>query len=277
MDVALIDYWALQGKGPYHRASAESKVLATALVLAGVLVAGDMVTLLAIYLFLAAVTATSRLPLGRVLTIAAYPAVFGVLFAVSRWDGTFATPTGILLRAMDASLAVVLLIVTTPYPEIFSVLRVLMPRALADALFLSYRSLFILLRLVSELITALRIRGGLDRRRYVDTLRNLGQGLGNVIVHAVDLSERFYEVLRIRGYSGRLASSSHFRGLTRADAAPLLVSTSILSLSLTMRLYPTLGQLNGYILLAGLLALLVSYAVNRRGLRAEKELELWKR
>lgn len=277
MDIALIDYWALQGRGPYHRASAGSKVVATSLVIAAVLVAGDVVTLLAIYLLLAAVTAASRLPVGRVLAIAAYPGVFGVLFAVSRWDGTLATPLGILLRAMDAGLGVVLLIVTTPYPEIFAVLGVLMPRALVDALFLTYRSLFILLRLVSDLITALKIRGGMDRKRYVQTLGNIGHGLGHVIVHGIDLSERFYQVLKIRGYSGKLASSARFRALSAMDIVPVIIGMAMLALASIMRLDVGLEELNGYVLVAAVAAFVVSLLANRRGLRAERELELWKR
>ncbi len=251
--------------------------MATALVLAAVLVATDAVTLLAIYLLLAAVTATSRLPMGRVLVIAAYPAIFAFLFALSRWDGTLGTPMSIVLKAMDAGLAVVLLIVTTPYPEIFGVLGTMMPRVLVDGLFLTYRSLFILLRLVSELTTALRLRGGLDRRRYLAMLRNLGQGLGHVIVHGIDLSERFYQVLRVRGYCGKLASSGGWRAASIADAVPISIAVSILGLAVLARTYARLQEFNGYIVVGSLGLFIVSLVVNRRGLGAERGLELWKR
>ncbi len=277
MDVALIDYWALHGGGPYHRASAGAKMLATALVIAAVLIAGDVVTLTIIYLLLAGVTATSRLPMGKVLLIAAYPATFGVLFALSRWDGTLAAPATIILRAMDAGLATVLLIVTTPYSEIFRVLRLAIPSPYSDALFLTYRSLFLLLRLVSELLIALRIRGGFVRWRYLRTVRNIGQGLGHIVVHAIALTERFYQVLRVRGYSGAWASPVRGKPITVLDLVPVAVGTGIFFIAFILRMLPSLRQVNGFLLVGAALVFAVSFVVHRKGLRVATETELWKR
>jgi len=64
---------------------------------------------------------------------------------------------------MGAALAMVLLIGTTSYPQLFAVLGRVLPRVVADALLMTYRTFFMLLEAMDHLITALRLRGGLLR------------------------------------------------------------------------------------------------------------------
>lgn len=258
MDIGTIDYWAVSGSSPLHRASALSKLVAAGLLVAAVVITWDVFALLGIYLTVAAGVVLSCLPVLRVLAIAAYPAVFALLFAVSQWDGSLLGAILIIGRAVTAAAIMVALITTTPYPRLFAVLRHILPALVADALFVTYRSLFILLGLLGDLTTSLRLRGGLSRRRYLHNARNLADGLGLLLVHTVALTEQFYNVLRLRGHSGRLAGGVSWSRTTKYDLLPLGSGLLILAAVLLFRFAPGASLYNGYLLLASVVALLAA-------------------
>ena len=232
MDIAALDRWAVQGESPWHRAAPLAKIGATALFIAAVVMSHHVAALVTLYLALAALMAWARLPLRRVLVIAAYPALFAVLFAVSRWDGTWQMPATILLKAVGAAMAMVLLITTTPYPDLFAALSRVLPHLISDALFMTYRSFFLLLEGMDHLITALRLRGGLQRRQPLRTIKNLALALGVLLIHALDLSRRLYDVLLVRGYRGRFPTGQRWRQfVARRDVLPLLVGLALVAIA----------------------------------------------
>ncbi len=263
MDIGTIDFLAVKGRSPLHRASPLSKLVAAALLIAAIILANDLFVLLAIYLILVAAVVLARLPVLQLLALAAYPALFSLLFAVSRWSGSLIDPLLIIAKAMTAAATMVVLITTTPYPQLFTLLRHLLPALIADALFLTYRSTFILFGILGDLLMALRLRGGFSRHRYLHNTRNLAQGLGLLFLRAMAYSERLLDVLRLRGYSGKLASNSSLSHPSAFDLLPLATGVIVLASVLAFRLAPATTQYNGYLLLAALLALL-GVAIARR-------------
>ncbi|MCC7354418.1 MAG: ATP-binding cassette domain-containing protein [Anaerolineae bacterium] len=256
MDIAALDRWAVQGESPWHRAAPLAKIGATALFIAAVVMSRNVAALVTLYLALAALMAVARLPLRRVLIIAAYPALFAVLFAVSRWDGTWQAPAVVILKAVGAAMAMVLLITTTPYPDLFAALSRVLPRLVSDALFMTYRSFFLLLEGMDHLITALRLRGGLQRRKPVRTVQNLALALGVLLIHALDLSQRLYDVLLVRGYRGRFPSGQRWRQfVARRDVLPLLAGLALLMTAWAWQgtTWPVRYPLAGPLLALGLL------------------------
>lgn len=265
MDIGSIDHWANNWDSFMHRASAPSKVFSAGLVIAAVILTRDFFILLTIYITVIAIIVLTRLPASKILLIDAYPGIFALLFAISRWDGTILTPATIILRALVAALAALMLITTTPYPAVFAVIHGLMPRLVGDGLFLTYRSVFVLLDLMGNLWTALKLRGGLSKGRYRRNLGNIAFGLGLLLVRALSLSEKMYEAMRVRGYSGRLTSPASWRRVTGYDATPLALGFLSLSLALAVRLYRDQVIIyNGYFLLLSVLALI--FALTYTGL-----------
>ncbi|MGI5837115.1 MAG: energy-coupling factor transporter transmembrane component T family protein [Chloroflexota bacterium] len=268
MDIGTIDYWAVGRSSPLHKASALSKVIAAGLLVASVIVTWDIFALLGIYLFAAAGIVLACLPVLRVLAVALYPAIFALLFAVSQWDGSLLGPLLVVGRALAAAAVMVTLIATTPYPQLFAVLRFVLPTLVADALFITYRSLFILLGLFGYLMTSLRLRGGLSKHRFIHNARNLATGLGLMLVRSVALAERLYDVLRLRGYSGRLTGGTSWRQFTKYDTYPLAASSLILAAVLVLRFVPGAYLYNGYLLLAAVLTLAAAALARLRCRRA---------
>jgi len=257
MDIGIIDYWANRGDSILHRASAPSKVVAAALIVGGVVMTANLFVLLAIYLAVAAVIISARLPALRIAAIAAYPAIFALIFAVSRWDGSLLSPAIIVLRSLAAALTMLMLITTTPYPQVFATFHRFVPRAVGDGLFLTYRSLFIILDLLGDIWIALRLRGGVTRGRYVKNVVNVSYGLGLLALRAFRLSQRLYDVMRLRGYAGRLVARRRARKLSACDLYPLGLGASLAALSAATTLWPAiLIPYVGYAPLAALAALL---------------------
>jgi len=271
MDIAAIDYWANSGSSPLHRSSALTKGLAALAFVTAAVLAASPYLLLAIYMILLAGVLVTRLPARRLLVIAAYPTLFALLFAVSRWDGELVAPALILLKTLTAAQAMVLLITTTPYTDLFAAVGRLMPGLLADGLFVTYRSFFLLLQEMDRMLTALRLRGGLRRGRYASNARNLSRALGMLLVQALDLSERLYSVLRVRGYRGRLEAGHRWRSVSDADLLPVVAAIAALALSLLARLAPELWlSYNGFVLMGAAALVVVALLGRRNGETGER-------
>jgi cobalt/nickel transport system permease protein len=274
MDVSAIDYYANHGGSFLHKASAPSKLVFAGLVIASVVVTGNFYFLLGAYITLAALVFRTGLPAFKVITIAAYPAIFALIFAAAGWNGNWIGAGVIVLKALTAALASVIVIVTTPYPDVFASLRPFLPKIIAEGLFLTYRSLFLLLDLLDNLLKALQVRGGISRGKIVRNVVNFSSGIGLLLVRGLDISEKFYGVMRVRGYNGKLSDGYDRAGSPLCDAGAVLTGAVILALALMMRYEPGLESLGIYFVYAAVLALVLSAAW---GLYPKREAEAWKK
>ncbi len=227
--LAQIDYLASTGRTPWHRASAMGKLLLALAILIVAVFAPGLRLLVAVHALVWILALTSRLP-GRLVAVAAgYPLLFSALFIASQWDGTWQTPVRLGLRPLTSSLAAVWLVGTTPYPDLFAPLSRVLPRSTGDGLFLTYRALFALLARSERLWRALRLRGGLSgpaRRR----LALAGGGLGTLVVHGFERSQRLYSAMLLRGHSGRICGCRHYAEWSRADLWVALAATVLAGL-----------------------------------------------
>lgn len=214
--LAQIDYLASAGRTVWHRASALGKLLLALAILLVAVFAPGLRLLAAVHALTWVLVLGSRLPARLVVAAAGYPLVFAALFIASQWDGTWQTPARLGLRPLTSSLAAVWLVGTTPYPDLFAPLSRVLPRSAGDGLFLTYRALFALLARSDRLWRALRLRGGLAgpaRRR----LALAGGGLGTLVVHGFERSQRLYSTMLLRGHSGRICGCRHYAEWSLAD------------------------------------------------------------
>jgi cobalt/nickel transport system permease protein len=230
LELAQVDQWAVAGTSAWHRASALGKLISTAMIIGAVITARDWRILLIVYLAILAAIASARLPVLKIALVGAYPALFSVLFAVSQtggWDVVFL----IVTRALTAALAMLLLITTTPYVDIFAALGRILPSLLADGLLVTYRSFFILLETFGRLMTGLRLRGAYSRWRWKG-FGQLAEVVGVTFLHALDLAEHSHAVLHLRGYAGRIPSGDRWRRVNANDLLPLALGALALGLTL---------------------------------------------
>ena len=258
MDVAIIDYYANHGRSFLHKAKAFWKIVFAALIIASIILTNELYLLAGIYVALVTVAIWTRLPVFRIISIAAYPAIFALIFAIAFWNGSWIRAGVIMLKALSAALTMVLLIVTTPYPDVFNVIRPLMPRIIAEAMFVTYRSVFILLELTDELVKGLKVRGGLSRRKYLSNIKNFSSGIGLLLVRGFDFSEKFYGVMTVRGYGGKISSRRTSSIFSLNDAITLLIGILIFALAVSTFIQKSFLEFSIYIVAASLILLVFS-------------------
>ena len=203
IDIARIDHWAANGASSFHRASVLSKFLFLLCVIA------------------AAVVTKDPEPLA---------AVFALLYAISLRGGWW-TYALLLLKAVTPAYAVGMVVASTPYPRIFSFLGTFLPEVVAAGMFMAYRTLFILLDMMDNFGTAIRLRGGFSPGNIVKNGSNIAKGVGMLLVRAVERSQRLYAVMAVRGYNGSMAEKTvgTFGG---SDWLPLGAGIAVLALVL---------------------------------------------
>lgn len=204
IDVARIDQWASGGDSLLHRASAAAKLLFVLLVVAGAVIARDPLPLALGFGLLLAVAVAIGLPWRAIGLLSLYAALFALLYAASLRRGAWVYAL-VLLKSVTPAFAVGMLITTTPYPRIFSLLSTFLPEIVASGLFMTYRSFFILLDMMDSFGTSIKLRGGFSPGNIIRNGGNMAKGIGALLVRAVERSSRLYAVMSVRGYNGSMA------------------------------------------------------------------------
>jgi len=228
IDVARIDHWAASGAGPLHEASTIAKIIFLLLVLSAAVLSRNPYALLTGYGVLLVVAAASGLPWSRVMVLSWYAAVFALLYSLSLRSGGWDRML-FILKAITPSCAMLMLIVSTPYPRIFSLLSMVLPEVLAAGLFMTYRTLFILLDMMDNFAAAIRLRGGFSPGSLYKNSANISRGIAMLLVRAVERASRLYAVMVVRGYNGSMAEQGGIR-LHRSDWLPITTGTVVLML-----------------------------------------------
>jgi cobalt/nickel transport system permease protein len=228
IDVARIDHWATSGSGPLHRSSPAAKVLFLLLVVSAAVIAKNPYPLVVSYGALLVVSALAGLPWSRILALSWYAAVFALIYSLSIRGGMWIRSL-FIVKAITPSCAMLMLIVSTPYPRIFSLLSTVLPEIIAAGLFMTYRTLFILLDMMDSFATAIRFRGGFSPGSLYKNGANISRGVAMLLVRAVERSSRIYAVMVVRGYSGSMAARSQVR-FQHADWLPLILGSGVLFL-----------------------------------------------
>jgi energy-coupling factor transporter transmembrane protein EcfT len=206
IQLSYLDYAAVERKSFLHRLTPGVKIIGMVLVLLGVVTLRNLPGLLSLYTILLVLFFASSTPF-RIFPLTFYPLVFAVLFIlISGFQIRFILL--IFLKVLCGSTGVVLLLATTPYPSIFAVLGRFFPSLLVTALFLTYRSIFILLTVLEETQHALYLRGGLQWRHPWRSVNNVANAFGHLIIKGIDASEKMYESMVLRGFKDKI----HYRG-----------------------------------------------------------------
>ncbi|MBF4510645.1 MAG: hypothetical protein ISP10_09245 [Aeromicrobium sp.] len=263
MDVTAVDRSAVNGASALHRAAPRSKLVAVALLICAVVVATDPLALAGVTLALLGAAGAVRLPLRQMLPLALYPALFAVIFALAAAPGPV-TAALIVLKAVTAALGVVVLMFTTPYPQVFAPIQRVTPTIVGDALLMTYRSLFILAEKSADLMRAVRLRAGVSARQPLRSAQATTRALGGLLLYSFDLSQREYDILRIRGYEGGFRVTPQSSTAPAADVAAIVFGSLALALTLAARSLPALAGLTWMTTLAGLALLIAGLLLGRR-------------
>ena len=231
MKISFVDRNAVLGKSPLHRMAPESKMAAAGFLLLAAVTAGKLELLSFLFLTLSILLLVTGTGLCRQAVFLVYPLFFGLLFGRVLMGLTGASLALVLLRASSAVFVLLLLITTTPYVQIFAVLSRVLPALLVDIMFLTYRSFFILGEKAGETVTALRLKGGYDLQSLGSSLKNGARILGFTLVNAVEMNERSFRILLLRGYEGGIVPAREAFSWRLANVVPVALSSMIFLLA----------------------------------------------
>lgn len=263
MQIGRIDESATLGDSWLHRISPVSKLVALGLLLAAVVLSWNVLVVASLMLSVLSVAISARLKRRLVLTLAGYPTVFALIFAFSAATSVLGGLV-IVLKAVTAALGAVVVILTTPYPYVFAPVQRVVPTIVGDALLMTYRSLFLLLEKFGNLLVAARLRAGLSAGHPVRTAKATTRALGGLLLYSFDLSQRSYDIMRMRGYEGRLHVSLPKSRSPRTDGVLLAGATVMLGVSLAWRLeYQSLNPYSWVVAGVALLGLAAACVAGR--------------
>jgi len=224
--IGRLDLLANSGRTPWHRSSALGKLVLVLGVVLAAIATRSLSLLVALHLVAWSLVLSCRMPWRIVVAAASYPLLIAGLFVIASWGGAARAQATLLLRPVTASLMVLWLVATTPYPDLFAPVSRVLPRHLADGLFLTYRALFELLGRTERLWRALRMRGGSEAppgRR----LMFAGEGLATLVLYGFERSQRLYAAMLLRGHSGRICGCRHWAEFGPADVGVAAVAAVV--------------------------------------------------
>jgi cobalt/nickel transport system permease protein len=216
----------LQGTSPVHRLDARAKLLATlAFILATSLSPPRAVTLALLGALALAAIGIARIPLLEALKRSSLVLPFAGMVAVSLpftragetlWSaellGWTLTLTDQGLRAFGSLLVKAwlsvwvsgLLVATTPFPALLAGMRGLqIPNVLVILIGFTYRYLFVLVEEAMRLQTARDARSVGSGGTLFWRAKVLGAMVGSLFIRSYERSERIYQAMVSRGYSGQ--------------------------------------------------------------------------
>lgn len=200
-----LDYLALEGKSFLHRIAPDLKIIGMGFVLLGVVTFESISFIFLLYLILLSLFFISKLP-KSIFLFTLYPLIFAILLIfISGFQIHFIV--FIVLKVLCGSTGVVILFSTTPSPKIFQSLGKILPSIIVAGLFITYRSMFILLKVMEETQYALYLRGGFQWKHPWRSLINISNAFGHLIIKSIDSSENMYEAMMVRGFKNRI----HYR------------------------------------------------------------------
>jgi cobalt/nickel transport system permease protein len=203
---ARIERWS-QGSSAIHRCPAPAKILAVLALLISIAVSKSFGAV-ACGALLLAIAVAAGLPMPAMLWSAATVLPFALCFAVSSaLAGDSARAAWLVIRAYLSALAALLLIATTPMPDLIGGLEWLrVPRFLLQVMQFLYRYLIVLAEEATAMRQAASARGGSTGMGSFGKLRfrQSSAAAGVLFARSYARAEAVHRAMLSRGFEGRL-------------------------------------------------------------------------
>lgn len=233
MHHVVLDRWSRQSS-PLHRRDARAKIIAVLVFLVVLATAHrSFISLgLAYFLILIAAGLVAGLPVFAALRRAAVVLPFTAVFAaISVAAGEPMRAAVLVLKSYLSALAVLILVSTTPLPELLRGLECMgVPRYLLMVVQFLYRYLFVISEEAQHMRAAAQAKSGSMRRAlfHRSPFSAAAGALGVLFARSYGHAEGVYQAMLARGFQG------HFRTITspvfkKADAVFLLAALAVLA------------------------------------------------
>lgn len=221
MDISYLDYLANTRTGVIRNSSVVTKLFFCVCCMAAGLSSKDVYLVGGVCTLLIFLNLISGMQLGKLLHFMIYPLFFSFAFVFMQ---LFTNPLGaatVLLKAVSSVLSMMLLLITTPFPDLFAFLGLFLPKVLVSSVFFTYRIFFVLLQQLSDALKSMRLRGKFRISRIFFYIKSLANLLGSLFISALDMSERMSVIYAIRGFQGKVYACNRWNRFSWCDAVLL--------------------------------------------------------
>jgi cobalt/nickel transport system permease protein len=248
-DIDLITFYSEKGTSVFSRISPWTKAIMLVLIILFVSLVKSLILVVCLYLVVLALYGLSGLPIKKLFQWYMMPMVFILsLVLILMWnepgDPIFSlslpyfsltlTDNGVrlLLTLAFKSLASVtysfFFLMTTRYDHFSAMIYRVFPSPIDQIFLMSYRFIFMTLKMVESMIKALRSRGG----GLLKSVRRQGKMFAEVfaltMIRSYDRADRVNKAMEARGFNGKYVAATRIPGISFGEYTTMLAALTLM-------------------------------------------------
>jgi cobalt/nickel transport system permease protein len=247
-DLDLITYYGEKGTTLFSRISPWTKAFMLLLIIVFITISKNLPLLALLYAATLAAFWLAGLPVKKLFQWYLLPVIFVfslVLLLIWEAEGTplftFGIPglsftltdTGLvlvatlLLKALISVTYTLFFLMTTKYNHFSTLIYRACPYPIDQIFLMSYRFIFITLKMVDSMLKALRSRGGGLIKSTVKQGRMFAEVFALTLIRSYDRADRISKAMEARGFSGKYVASTKLPAVGPLEYAFMLAATAL--------------------------------------------------
>jgi len=247
-DLDLITFYSEKGTSMFSRISPWTKGLMLVLIILFISLDKSLILAVCLYLVVLALYGLSGLPIKKLLHWYMMPLIFVLsLVLILMWNepgkpifslsvpyiSLTLTDNGLLLllTLLFKSLASVtyslFFLMTTRYNYFSAMIYRVFPSPIDQIFLISYRFIFMTLKMVESMIKALRSRGGGILKSTGRQSKMFAEVFALTLIRSYDRADRVNKAMEARGFNGRYVAATRIPGIGFGEYFTMLVATTM--------------------------------------------------
>jgi cobalt/nickel transport system permease protein len=247
-DIDLITYYSEHNRTFFARVSPWTKAIALLIIVLFITVVQNLALLVALYVLVLATYAAAGLPVRKLFAWYLLPMFFvfslvilmiwnvpgTTLFSFGAFGYTATLSDNGLLMLVQLSLKALIsvtfslfFLMTTKYNYFSSIIYRVFPSPIDQVFLMSYRFVFITLKMVDSMVKALRSRGSGLISGALRQSRLFAEVFGLVFIRSYDRADRISKAMESRGFSGKYIAATRIPPMQLADYGVVAASLGV--------------------------------------------------
>jgi cobalt/nickel transport system permease protein len=250
-DIDLITFYSEKGTSVFSRISPWTKALMLLLIIIFISLDKSLILAVGLYLLVLALYGLSGLPIKKLFQWYAMPIIFVLsLVLILMWNepgkaifsldlvyfSLTLTDNGLLLlltlifKSLASVTYTLFFLMTTRYDHFSAMIFRVFPSPIDQIFLMSYRFIFMTLKMVKSMIKALRSRGGGLLKSARRQSKMFAEVFALTMIRSYDRADRVNKAMEARGFNGKYVASTRIPGIGFGEYFTMLVA-------LTMTIY----------------------------------------
>jgi cobalt/nickel transport system permease protein len=252
-DIDLITYYSEHNTTIFARMSPWTKAIALVIIVLFVTVVKSLVLIVLLYALVLAIFAAARLPVRKLFAWYTLPLFFVLslvvlmiwnvpgrtLFSIGAFGyGVTLSDNGLLmlvqlsLKALISVTFSLFFLMTTKYNYFSTMIYRVFPSPIDQIFLMSYRFIFLTLKMVDAMAKALHSRGSGLIASAIKRSRLFAEVFALVFIRSYDRAERVSKAMESRGFNGRYMATTRIPPMRLADYAVIAASLGVTAFTL---------------------------------------------